>query len=99
MLEFEIGIIEGRCAAAPLSLFTFLLALLFILAELALLDAHQDVLVGAALHLRVSYDVFGVLPCTHSKVTELTILLAQLFEGTLGLHNEITDEGADLHSW
>ena len=54
---------------------------------------------GTAGHLRVSYDVFRVLPRTHSEVLELTVSLVQLLERALSLHDEVAHECADLHGW
>jgi hypothetical protein len=81
------------------SLLALTLLLFFFLAELALLDADKDVLVGISGHLRISYDEFRVLPRTHSEVLELTVLLIQLLECALGLHDEVAHECADLHGW
>ena len=54
---------------------------------------------GATGHLRVSHDVFGVLPRTHTEVLELTIGLVQLLKCALSFHDEVADECADLDSW
>lgn len=82
-----------------LSLFSFFLLVGLLLAELALLDADEYVLVRAACNLRVRYNVFCVLTCSHTQVSELAIRLAQLLKGALCLHDQIANEGANLNGW
>ena len=74
----------------------FFYYLLFL--EYTPLDADEDVLVAASGNDVVSYDVFGVLLCTHSQVAKVTVG-GQLFKSTLCFHDEIGDEGANLDSW
>ena len=75
--------------------FTFVL----VVAEFALLDADKYVLMRATSDLRVSYDVFCVLPSSHTQVPELTVGLIKLLESGFSLHDQITDKGADLNGW
>ena len=46
----------------------------------------------------VRHYQLSVLLCSHSKVSELTVLLIELLEGTLCFHYKITDQGTVLDS-
>ncbi len=68
-----------------------------LLGELALLQAHQDVLVTTVRHYVVGYDHLSVLLCTHSKVDEVGVTLIELLKGRFSLHDQVGNEGSVLH--
>ena len=67
--------------------FSVLFLLCLFVAELAVLDTHQDILIASSRSDVVRDNVFGVLFGSHPQVYELRIGRVQLLEGRLGLHD------------
>ena len=90
------GVFGSVTLGCAYSLDFLLFTIVFVLAELAGLDADQYVFVVVRRDV-VSHYQLSVLLRPHTQVAELTVLLIQLFQRTLSFHYQIANEGAVLH--
>ena len=67
------------------------------MAEFALFEADEDVLVADSRDYIVSNDHLCVLLCSHTQVHEIRISLIELLEGRFSLHDEVSDKGSILN--